>query len=69
MEVRRMRYLCVEIYKTLNDLNPGHMKDIFQVQQSAFGTRRIRYEGATSGITYQTHLNRLRPLKFLKEFD
>ena len=35
MEVRRMRYLGVEIYKTLNDLNPGYMKDIFQVQQSA----------------------------------
>ena len=31
MKVRRMRYLCVEIYKTLNDLNPGYMKDIFQV--------------------------------------
>ena len=64
MIVRRMRYLCVEIYKTLNDLNPGYMKDIFQVQQSAysnrrpcnikvprvnqttFGTRSIRYEGA-----------------------
>ena len=29
MEVRRMSYLCVEIYKTLNDLNPGYMKDIF----------------------------------------
>ena len=64
MKVRRMRYLCMEIYKTLNDLNPGYMKDIFQVQQSAystrrpcnskvprvnqttFGTRSIRYEGA-----------------------
>ena len=40
MKVRRMRYLCVEIYKTLNDLNPGYMKDIFQVQQSAYSTRR-----------------------------
>ena len=38
--VRRMRYLGVEIYKTLNDLNPGYMKDIFQVQQSAYSTRR-----------------------------
>ena len=54
----------MEIYKTLNDLNPGYMKDIFQVQQSAysarrpynikvprvnqttFGIRSIRYEGA-----------------------
>ena len=40
MEVRRMRYLGVEIYKTLNDLNPGYMEDIFQVQQSAYSTRR-----------------------------
>ena len=40
MKVRRMRYLCVGIYKTLNDLNPGYMKDIFQVQQSAYSTRR-----------------------------
>ena len=39
-EVRRKRYLGVEIYKTLNDLNPGYMKDIFQVQQSAYSTRR-----------------------------
>ena len=64
MEIRRMRYLCIEIYKTLNNLNPGYTKDIFQVQQSAystrrpynikvpkvnqttFGTRSIRYEGA-----------------------
>ena len=40
MEVRRMRYLGAEIYKTLNDFNPGYMKDIFQVQQSAYSTRR-----------------------------
>ena len=40
MKVRRMRYLGVEIYKTLDDLNPGYMKDIFQVQQSAYSARR-----------------------------
>ena len=76
----------MEIYKTLNDLNPGYMKDIFQVQQSAYSTRRPyniklpRVNRTTfgtevfgtkelkSGITYQTHSNRLRLLKFLK-FD
>ena len=64
MEVRSMRYLCIEIYKTFNDRNPGYIKDIFQVHQSAyssrrpynikvsrvnqttFGTKSIRYEGA-----------------------
>ena len=39
MEIRHMRYLCMEIYKTLNSLNPGYMKDIFQVQWSAYSTR------------------------------
>ena len=37
---KRVRYLCVEIYKTLNNLNPDHIKDIFQVQQSAYCFRR-----------------------------
>ena len=64
MEIRCMRYLCIEIYETLDSLNPGYMKDIFQIQQSTystrrpynikvprvnqttFGTRSIRYEGA-----------------------
>ena len=76
----------MEIYKTLNDLNPGYMKDIFQVQQSAYSTRRLYNikvprvnqqhsapevfgtKELKSGITYQTHSNRLRLLKFLK-FD
>ena len=40
MEVKRMRYLCVETYKTLNNLSPNYMKDIFQVQQSAYSSRR-----------------------------
>ena len=40
MEVKRMRYLCLEIYKTLNNLSPNYMKDIFQVQQSAYSSRR-----------------------------
>ena len=46
----------MEIYKTLNDLTQAtYMKDIFQVQQyvyptrvnqTTFGTRSIRYDGA-----------------------
>ena len=60
MEVRRMRYLGVEIYKILNDLNPGYMKvqqsvystrrpydmKVPRVNQTTFGTRSILYEGA-----------------------
>ena len=32
MNVRRLRTLCVEIYKTLNDLNPGFMNNIFKLK-------------------------------------
>ena len=30
MNIRRLRCLCIEIYKTLNDLNPSFMKEIFE---------------------------------------
>ena len=30
MNVRLKRNLCVEIYKTLNDLNPSFMREIFE---------------------------------------
>ena len=32
MNVRRLRTLCVEIYQTLNDLNPSFMNDIFKLK-------------------------------------
>ena len=30
MNIRRLRFLCIEIYKTLNDLNSSFMKEIFE---------------------------------------
>ena len=32
MNVRRLRTLCVEIYKTLNDLNPSFMNNLFKLK-------------------------------------
>ena len=32
MNVRRLRTLCVEIYKTLNDLNPSFMNNILKLK-------------------------------------
>ena len=64
MEVKRMRSLCIEVFKTLNGLNPVYMKDIFKlnnssyssrrpydpeiprVNQTTFGIKSIKYEGA-----------------------
>ena len=30
MNIRQLRFLCIEIYKTLNDLNLSLMKEIFE---------------------------------------
>ena len=61
MEIRRLRTLAVEIFKTLNEINPPYMKNIFtpkensKVKQnhiivkrtntSRFGTQRLRSLG------------------------
>ena len=39
MNLRRQRTLCIEIYKTLNKLNPGYMKDIFKLRNTGRLTR------------------------------
>ena len=64
MEVKRMRSLCIEVFKTMNGLNPVYMSDIFKlnnslyssrrpydfkiprVNQTTFGLKSIKYEGA-----------------------
>ena len=40
MEVKRMRFLCMEIYITLNDLNPNYMNEIFVKSCSRYYSRR-----------------------------
>ena len=34
MNIKRVRILCVEIFKTLNSLNPSFMKEIFSLRQT-----------------------------------
>ena len=34
VNVKRLRALCVEIFKTLNSLNPSFMKEIFSLRQT-----------------------------------
>ena len=64
MRVRQMQNLCIEIYKTLSNLNPEYMHELFErnshtystrrpnnlkiprVNQTSFGFRSIRAEGA-----------------------
>ena len=32
MSIYRLRSLCIEVFKTITDLNPSFMKDIFQLR-------------------------------------
>ena len=34
MSINRLRTLCVEIFKTLNELNPSFMKNISTVKET-----------------------------------
>ena len=40
VEVKRMRCKCIEIYKSLNGLNPSHVNDIFSGNLSLYSSRR-----------------------------
>ena len=34
MNVKRRRFLCAEIYKTINNLNPSFMEQIFELRET-----------------------------------
>ena len=40
MHVNRLRYLCIEIFKTVNQLNPEFMQNIFETRTSNRPSRR-----------------------------
>ena len=44
MTVRRLRFLCIEIFKTINDLNPPYMKTIFKLAENKTKPVRSQYK-------------------------
>ena len=40
MNSRRQRKLCIEIFKTLNKINPGYMTGIFKLRNTDRRTRK-----------------------------
>ena len=40
MHVSRLRVLCIEVFKTLKDLNPYFMQDIFKTKTSRYSLRK-----------------------------
>ena len=39
MNVKRLHFLCVEIHKTINNLNPSFMKQIIKLRETAKNVR------------------------------
>ena len=59
MNINRLRSLCIEIYKTINGLNPSFMKNIFRIKEN---NRPVRSNNAnnlelkiTKTITFGTN--------------
>ena len=53
MTVYRLRTLCLEIYKTLNDLNPAYMKEIYKKSVNRHSSRLNNIEVPTiNQVTY-----------------
>ena len=53
MTINRLRVLCLEIYKTLNDLNPDYMKNIFRKRANRHSNRLNNIEVPTvNQVTY-----------------
>ena len=40
MRVRQMQNLCIEIYKTLANMNPPYMQELFERSSPSYSTRR-----------------------------
>ncbi len=53
MEVQRFKKICIEIYKTVNDLNPTHMKYVFKKPTNR-SSKRLKHNLA-SAKHYQTN--------------
>ena len=53
MSINRVRTLCIEIFKTINNLNPPFMKDIFQLRLT---DRPVRAQN-TNNLKVETRKN------------
>ena len=43
MTVQRLRYLCAEIYRTANGLNPSYMKNVFK-KSDTLRSKRMQHQ-------------------------
>ena len=52
MEIRRMRTLALEVFKTLNDLNPKFMKEIFNFSPHCSHRKRDIFVHSRNTVNY-----------------
>ena len=51
MNVSRRKILCVEIYKTINKINPQFMNEVFNLKENKeAGPRKIKTESRSSQV-------------------
>lgn len=51
MNVSRRKILCVEIYKTINKINPQFMNEVFNLKENkGAGPRKIKTESRSSQV-------------------
>ena len=56
MNVNRLRILCIEIYKTINNLNPEFMRDLFSLRETSRLIRKKIYVEFESTSTQPSYL-------------
>ena len=78
MVVKRNHKLCIEMYKTLNNLNPSFMKEIFELKLSSrpvreqyklnlmFGTKSLKILGPKIWNNLPCHIKSAENLNVLK---
>ena len=55
MELKRIRTLAIEIFKTLNDINPNYMKEIFHLSPYVTHKKHDLYVHGKNTTKYGSH--------------
>ena len=64
MNVNRLIILCVEIYKTVNNLNPEFMRDLFSLRETSRLIRKNIYVEFESTSTQPSYLSKQKLKSF-----
>ena len=66
MATQRLRSLCTEMYKTLNQLNPGFTSNIFKLSSSNRAAKRLRALGHKTWNNPPPYINSTESLSNFK---